>query len=138
MSLLFSKYTLGSPKGGLELSNRIVVAPMCQYSSDDGAATDWHLMHWGNLLNSGAGLFIIEATGVLPEARITPVCLGLWDERTEAALKDKLTRARALAPAVPVFIQLSHAGRKGSSASPWHGGQLIDEDAGGWEASATQ
>ncbi|MCE7527029.1 NADH:flavin oxidoreductase/NADH oxidase [Polynucleobacter sp. IMCC 30228] len=136
MSLLFSKYTLGSPKGGLELSNRIVVAPMCQYSSADGAATDWHLMHWGNLLNSGAGLFIIEATGVLPEARITPVCLGLWDERTEAALKDKLTRARALAPAVPVFIQLSHAGRKGSSASPWHGGQLIDEGAGGWQASA--
>ena len=136
MSLLFSKFSLGSPKGELQLSNRIVVAPMCQYSADDGAATDWHLMHWGSLLNSGAGLFIIEATGVTPAGRITPVCLGLWDERTEAALQDKLTRARALAQAVPVFIQLAHAGRKGSSASPWHGGQLIDEDSGGWQSLA--
>ena len=114
MSLLFSKFSLGSPKGELQLSNRIVVAPMCQYSADDGAATDWHLMHWGSLLNSGAGLFIIEATGVTPAGRITPVCLGLWDERTEAALQDKLTRARALAPAVPVFIQLAHAGDRNS------------------------
>ncbi len=74
-------------------------------------------MHWGNLLNSGAALFIVEATGVSPEARITPACLWLWDDRTEAALKDKLSRARALAPAMPVFIQLAHAGRKASSGS---------------------
>jgi 2,4-dienoyl-CoA reductase-like NADH-dependent reductase (Old Yellow Enzyme family) len=87
---------------------------MCQYSAVNGEAQDWHLMHWGNLLNSGAGLFIIEATGVTPEGRITPACLGLWDDRTEAALKDKLTRARSLAPATPVFIQLAHAGRKAS------------------------
>ncbi len=78
MSLLFSSYTLHSPRGPLELANRIVVAPMCQYSANNGEATDWHLMHWGNLLNSGAALFIIEATGVNPEARITPACLGLW------------------------------------------------------------
>ena len=136
MSLLFSSYTLSSPRGKLELANRIVVAPMCQYSANNGEATDWHLMHWGNLLNSGAALFIIEATGVSPEARITPACLGLWDDRTEAALKDKLTRARALAPAMPVFIQLAHAGRKASSATPWDGGQLLSTDQGGWETLA--
>ncbi|MBU3628343.1 NADH:flavin oxidoreductase/NADH oxidase [Polynucleobacter sp. AP-Reno-20A-A9] len=136
MSLLFSSYTLNSPKGPLELANRIVVAPMCQYSANNGEATDWHLMHWGNLLNSGAALFIIEATGVSPEARITPACLGLWDDRTESALKDKLGRARELAPAVPVFIQLAHAGRKASSATPWDGGQLLSIDQGGWETLA--
>ena len=136
MSLLFSSYVLSSPKGPLTLSNRVVVAPMCQYSAVNGEAQDWHLMHWGNLLNSGAGLFIIEATGVTPEGRITPVCLGLWDDRTEAALKDKLTRARSLAPATPVFIQLAHAGRKASSASPWAGGQLLSKDQGGWDMVA--
>ena len=136
MSLLFSSYTLNSPRGPLELANRIVVAPMCQYSANHGEATDWHLMHWGNLFNSGAALFIIEATGVTPEARITPACLGLWDDRTEAALKDKLTRARKLAPAMPVFIQLAHAGRKASSATPWDGGQLLPVDQGGWEMRA--
>ena len=136
MSLLFSSYSLSSPRGPLELANRIVVAPMCQYSAQNGEATDWHLMHWGNLLNSGAALFIIEATGVTPEGRITPACLGLWDDRTEAALKDKLSRARALAPATPVFIQLAHAGRKASSATPWNGGQLLAAEQGGWETLA--
>jgi 2,4-dienoyl-CoA reductase-like NADH-dependent reductase (Old Yellow Enzyme family) len=136
MSLLFSSFTLSSPKGALTLSNRIVVAPMCQYSAVNGEAQDWHLMHWGNLLNSGAGLFIIEATGVTPEGRITPACLGLWDDPTEAALMDKLTRARKLAPATPVFIQLAHAGRKASSATPWDGGQLLEKERGGWETIA--
>jgi len=136
MSLLFTSFTLNSPRGPLKLANRIVVAPMCQYSAVNGEATDWHLMHWGNLLNSGAALFIIEATGVTPEGRITPSCLGLWDDRTEAALKDKLSRARQLAPATPVFIQLAHAGRKASSATPWHGGQLLSVDQGGWETGA--
>ena len=68
MSQLFTPYALGP----LTLPNRIVIAPMCQYSAEDGNATDWHLMHWANLLNSGAGMFTIEATGVLPEGRITP------------------------------------------------------------------
>ncbi len=136
MSLLFSSYTLNSPRGPLRLANRIVVAPMCQYAAVNGEATDWHLMHWGNLLNSGAALFIIEATGVTPEGRITPACLGLWDERTEVALKNTLKRARKLAPAMPVFIQLAHAGRKASSASPWDGGQLLSVDQGGWETKA--
>lgn len=133
MSLLFTPLTIPSPRGGLTLPNRIVIAPMCQYQAIDGEATDWHLMHWGNLLNSGAGLFTIEATGVLPEGRITPACLGLWDDRTEAALADKLHRARKLAPAIPVCIQLAHAGRKASSNLPWQGGQLLRAVDGGWE-----
>lgn len=88
------------------------------------------------MLNSGAALFIIEATGVSPEGRITPACLGLWDDRTEAALRDKLNRARALAPPMPVFIQLAHAGRKASSATPWQGGQLLEKAQGGWDTLA--
>jgi NADPH2 dehydrogenase len=115
------------------LANRIVVAPMCQYSAVHGEATDWHLMHWGNLLNSGAALFTIEATAVLPEGRISPNCLGLWDERTEGALRSTLQRARQLAPPTPVCIQLAHAGRKASSAVPWQGGQLLAPEAGGWQ-----
>jgi len=105
---------------------------MCQYSADNGSATDWHLAHWTNLLNSGAALFTIEATAVTAQGRITPKCLGLWDERTEQALGDTLKRARQLAPAMPVCIQLAHAGRKASSAVPWEGGQLLTVEQGGW------
>ena len=115
------------------MSTRIVVAPMCQYAANDGEPGDWHLMHWGNLLNGGAAMFTIEATAVVPEGRITPGCLGLWDDRTEVAMTTTLTRARALAPQTAVCIQLSHAGRKGSSALPWHGGQLLCAEQGGWE-----
>jgi NADPH2 dehydrogenase len=133
MSLLFTPFSLPSPRGGLTLPNRIVVAPMCQYSAVNGLAADWHLMHWGNLLNSGAGLVTIEATAVLPEGRISPGCLGLWDDATEAAMTDTLQRARRLAPATAVCIQLSHAGRKASSAAPWDGGKLLSSSEGGWE-----
>jgi len=132
MSLLFSPYTLTAPRGGLTLPNRIVVAPMCQYSAVEGEASDWHLMHWGNLLNSGAAMFTIEASAVLPEGRITPSCLGLYDARTEARLGDTLARARRLAPQTAVCIQLAHAGRKASSAVPWQGGQLLTPEQGGW------
>jgi NADPH2 dehydrogenase len=136
MSLLFTPFTLPSPRGGITLPNRIVIAPMCQYSATDGEAGDWHLMHWGNLLNSGAALFTIEATAVLPEGRITPGCLGLWDARTEAKLADTLQRARKLAPATAVCIQLSHAGRKASSNVPSQGGQLLSAAQGGWKPRA--
>ena len=132
MSTLFTPLTLPSPRGGITLANRIVIAPMCQYSAVNGEATDWHLMHWGNLLNGGAAMFTIEATAVLPEGRITPNCLGLWDDRTEAKLADTLHRARKLAPQTAVCIQLAHAGRKASSAIPWQGGQLLSPDNGGW------
>ncbi len=136
-SALFSPclFSPGKPNG-LELENRIVVAPMCMYSAVDGEAQDWHLMHWANLLNSGAGMVTIEATGVTPEGRISNGCLGLWDDKTGQAFGDKLRRARYLAPPTPVCVQLAHAGRKGSSARPWEGGALLDEDGGGWETLA--
>lgn len=133
MSHLFTPLYLPSQRGGITLPNRIVVAPMCQYQAQDGCATDWHLMHWGSLLNSGAAMFTIEATAVLPEGRITPNCLGLWDARTEAAMAEHLRRARALAPSTAVCIQLAHAGRKASSAVPWQGGQLLSPAQGGWQ-----
>ncbi len=136
MSELFSPLHLPSPRGGLTLPNRLVVAPMCQYQADEGCATDWHLMHWGSLLNSGAAMVTLEATAVLPEGRITPQCLGLWDARTEAALAAHLQRARALAPATTVCLQLAHAGRKASSAVPWQGGQLLSPAQGGWQTVA--
>lgn len=105
---------------------------MCQYSAIDGCATDWHLAHWASLLMSGAGLVSIEATAVTAEGRITPGCLGLYDDATEAALTRTLARAREQAPPVAVAMQLAHAGRKGSSHVPWEGGQLIPVGAGGW------
>jgi 2,4-dienoyl-CoA reductase-like NADH-dependent reductase (Old Yellow Enzyme family) len=136
VSLLFTAYDLPAPRGPLPLPNRIVIAPMCQYSAVDGEAGDWHLAHWTSLLGSGAGLLTIEATGVTREGRITPHCLGLWDERTEHALGDTLQRARRLAPPMPVCIQLAHAGRKASSAAPWHGGGLLGPAEGGWRPLA--
>ena len=132
MSQLFSPFTLPSPRGGLTLVSRIVIAPMCQYQAIQGIANDWHLAHWTSLLNSGAGLITLEATAVTAPGRITPGCLGLWDAHTEQALGEHLHRARKLAPAVPVCIQLAHAGRKASSASPWEGGQLLSVEQGGW------
>jgi len=136
VSLLFSPFELPSPRGALTLANRIVIAPMCQYSAVNGEAGDWHLAHWTSLLNSGAGLLTIEATGVTPDGRITPHCLGLWDDRTEKAMADTLQRAGKLAPPMPVCIQLAHAGRKGSSAAPWRGGALLQAAEGGWQPLA--
>jgi 2,4-dienoyl-CoA reductase-like NADH-dependent reductase (Old Yellow Enzyme family) len=121
---------------GLALANRIVVSPMCQYSADEGRATDWHLIHWGQMLLSGAGMMTMEATGVTPDGRITPGCLGLWDDATEEALGATLARARRQAPPAPVAIQLAHAGRKGSSKRPWEGGKQISIGDGGWTTFA--
>ena len=135
MTYLFQPFTFPS-KGNLarlQLNNKLIVAPMCQYSAENGAASDWHLSHWTNMLNSGASMVIIEATAVTPEGRITPACLGLWDDTTEQALGSVMARARKLAPSnVKVCIQLAHAGRKGSSALPWLGGQLLPPEQGGW------
>ena len=133
MSLLFSPFTFDAPRGPLTLPNRIVIAPMCQYSAVDGLANDWHQSHWTNLLNSGAGLLTLEATAVSAEGRISPGCLGLWDDATQAALHDKLDRARHHAPPMPVCMQISHAGRKASSEAPWRGGMLIAPHDGGWQ-----
>jgi NADPH2 dehydrogenase len=131
MSTLFSPIALR----GLTLPNRIVISPMCQYSADDGAATDWHMIHLGHLALSGAGLLVIEATGVEADGRITPGCLGLWDDRTEAALVPVMAAIRRYS-SIPVGIQLAHAGRKASSQLPWEGGQQIPLEEGGWRAWA--
>jgi len=127
-SVLFSPFTLRQ----LTLANRIVVSPMCQYSAVDGCATDWHIVHWGQLLQSNAGMFTIEATAVSAPGRITHGCLGLYDDACESALGERLAIARRAAPPMPVAIQLAHAGRKGSSQVPWEGGQLLARDQGGW------
>ena len=127
-SALFSPFKLRK----LAFANRIVVSPMCQYSAVDGRATDWHLVHWSQLLQSSAGMFTVEATAVSATARITHGCLGLYDEGCESALGERLAIARRNAPPIPVAIQLAHAGRKGSSRVPWEGGQLIAREDGGW------
>src|SRR5262245_31121117 len=131
MSALFSPIKLR----GLTLPNRIMVAPMCQYSSVDGEANDWHFTHINSLMLSGAAMFCIEATGVEPTGRITPGCLGLWNDATEAALKPIIASARRRSKAA-IAMQLAHAGRKGSSARPWEGGQLLPIDKGGWQTEA--
>ncbi|WP_043833767.1 NADH:flavin oxidoreductase/NADH oxidase [Muricoccus aerilatus] len=132
MSRLFEPLQLG----GLRLANRIVIAPMCQYSAEDGAAGDWHMIHLGHLALSGAGLMILEATAVSPEGRISPADLGLYSDTDEEALGRVLRALRAHSP-MPVAVQLSHAGRKASSRAPWEGGAQIPPDApGGWKTEA--
>src|SRR5947208_14121101 len=105
-STLFSPYRVGS----LELRNRIVIAPMCQYSADDGRATDWHLMHLGHLALSGAALLFTEATAVEPVGRISAEDLGLWSDETEAALRRVLAAVRRHS-SIAIGMQLAHAGR---------------------------
>ncbi|SAL00259.1 NADH-dependent flavin oxidoreductase [Caballeronia fortuita] len=120
----------------LNLANRIVIAPMCQYSAEDGCMNDWHLIHLGQLALSGAALLTIEATAVLPEGRITYADVGLWNDATEAAIKRTLDGIRRWSD-MPVAIQLSHAGRKASTDVPWEGGaQLPAADAHGWQTEA--
>jgi 2,4-dienoyl-CoA reductase-like NADH-dependent reductase (Old Yellow Enzyme family) len=131
MSALFFPITLR----GLNLANRIMVAPMCQYSAVDGEANDWHFTHINSLALSGAAMFCIEATAVEAVGRITPGCLGLWNDATEAALKPILASVRKHSKAA-VAMQLAHAGRKGSSHTPWDGGQQIPVAQGGWQTEA--
>ena len=122
--------------GDLQLRNRIVIAPMCQYSADEGCATDWHVIHLGHLALSGAALLTIEATAVLPEGRISPRDLGLWSDATESALGRTLESIRRWSD-MPIAIQLAHAGRKASTRVPWEGGRQIPPgDPGGWTTVA--
>lgn len=123
--------------GGLSLPNRIVIAPMCQYSADgNGNATDWHLIHLGGLALSGAGLLTIEATAVTPEGRISPDDLGLWCDDNERALRRVLDSVRRHSD-MPIAIQLAHAGRKASTRVPWEGGaQIHPGEPGGWQTEA--
>ena len=132
MSTLFTPFRVGS----LELRNRIVIAPMCQYSADEGRATDWHLIHLGTLALSGAALLTIEATAVTPDGRISPDDLGLWSDDTEAALGRVLDGVRRYSD-MPIAIQLAHAGRKASTRVPWEGGKQIPPGEGrGWQTVA--
>ena len=122
--------------GTLELSNRIVIAPMCQYSADDGCMTDWHTIHLGHLALSGAALLTIEATAVKPEGRITYRDVGLYSDECEAAMRDVLESVRRWSD-MPIAIQLAHAGRKASSDVPWKGGaQIPPSHPDGWQTEA--
>ncbi|MDH6232867.1 2,4-dienoyl-CoA reductase-like NADH-dependent reductase (Old Yellow Enzyme family) [Mesorhizobium soli] len=119
---LFTPITLGN----LEFPNRIAVAPMCQYSAEDGSATDWHLQHWMNLAMSGAGMVTVEMTDVERRGRITHGCLGLYSDDNEAAAKRTLDAARRVAhPGAKFGVQLAHAGRKAANRRPWEGGNAL-------------
>jgi 2,4-dienoyl-CoA reductase-like NADH-dependent reductase (Old Yellow Enzyme family) len=120
---------------GLTLANRIVVSPMCQYSAEEGSATDWHLQHLGSLALSGAGLLMIEATAVAAAGRITPADLGLYCDANEAALARVIAACRRYGN-VPLGIQLAHAGRKASAHRPWEGGRPLAPSEGAWTTMA--
>jgi len=127
---LFQPFTVRS----VTLRNRIGVSPMCQYSATDGVANDWHFVHLGSRAVGGAGLVIVEATGVAPEGRITPGCLGLWNENQIEPLARiaKLVKSHGAVAG----IQIAHAGRKASADLPWRGGAHLSEAQGGWETIA--
>lgn len=128
MSQLFTPLALGP----LTLGNRIVIAPMCQYSAQDGRANDWHRIHLGTLSQSGAGLLILEAAAVEARGRITYADLGLYDDACEQALGEVLDSIRQWS-SMPLGIQLAHAGRKASTEKPWDGGGPVAADAShGW------
>lgn len=125
---LFSPYSLKDAR----LRNRIAIPPMCQYSATDGFANDWHLAHYTGLARGGAALVIVEATAVSPEGRITPACLGLWNE-AQAEQLARIAAAIRAAGAVP-GIQIAHAGRKASANKPWEGDDHIPaDDPRAWE-----
>src|SRR6201997_2898170 len=127
-STLFSPIELAD----LELENRIVVSPMCQYSADDGLANYWHLGHLGMLANSGAALVVVEATHVERRGRITHGCLGIYSDDNEAPLARVVAYCRRIGTA-KLGIQLAHAGRKASSYRPWEGGLGLRRDDDAWE-----
>lgn len=127
MSQLFSPLTVKD----VTFRNRIGVAPMCQYSSNDGKATNWHMVHLGSRAVGGAGLIIAEATAVTPNGRITPDCAGIWsDDHVEPLIP--IVQFQAEHGAIP-GIQIAHAGRKGSAARPWEGGQHLANEDGGYD-----
>lgn len=126
MAKLFSPLQIKN----ITLKNRIVVSPMCQYSSTDGFTNDWHLVHLGSRATGGAGLIIAEATAVTPEGRITPGDLGLWNDEHVSGFK-KITSFIHEHGSI-AGIQLAHAGRKASCDVPWKGGKQLSEEQGGW------
>src|SRR6202045_2602879 len=127
-SALFSPIKLAD----LTLPNRIVVAPMCQYSANDGVGNDWHMTHLGMLANSGAGLLVLEATHVERHGRITHGCLGIYSDACEDALARIVAHCHRIGTA-KFGIQLAHAGRKASSQRPWEGGAALPSGADPWD-----
>ncbi|WP_240134725.1 NADH:flavin oxidoreductase/NADH oxidase [Streptomyces sp. MUM 178J] len=132
MSALFEPYPLRS----LTVPNRVWMAPMCQYSAavsgaDTGVANDWHFAHYAARAAGGAGLILLEATAVVPEGRISPADLGIWNDTQVAALR-RITRFLKSQNTVP-GIQLAHAGRKASTGLPWQGGAPVGPDEHGWQ-----
>lgn len=128
MSVLFSPIAVGPAT----LRNRIIIAPMCQYSAVDGVPQPWHWQHLGALALSGASLVIAEATGVEPEGRISPDDTGLWNDAQEAAFRDIIAGVRTYSDAL-IGIQLAHAGRKASTRSPFKDGPAkVELGEGGW------
>ncbi|MBF6570132.1 MAG: NADH:flavin oxidoreductase/NADH oxidase [Candidatus Binataceae bacterium] len=130
-SALFSPITFR----GVTLSNRIVVAPMCQYSARDGCMNEWHLMHLGQFSVSGAALVMTEMTDVEPEGRIGPYCVGLYSDRCEAAMRKVVDFCRRHGRS-KLGVQLAHAGRKGSVLPPWEGRRVLKPEEGGWRPVA--
>ena len=126
-SKLFSPITMR----GVELPNRVVVSPMCQYSAIGGVPSDWHIMHLGSYSASGAGLVFIEATGVEAMGRITPGCTGLYNDEQEASFGRVIDGCKKYGFA-KIGLQLAHAGRKASTGLPWEGGQPLSKSEGGW------
>src|SRR6478609_11694933 len=114
----------------LNFANRVFVSPMCQYSSQDGYANDWHLVHLGSRAVGGAGLIFTEATAVLPEGRISPQDLGIWDDKHIEMLA-RIVRFVHEQGSV-AGMQLAHAGRKASTYRPWSGDGRVPEEQGGW------
>jgi 2,4-dienoyl-CoA reductase-like NADH-dependent reductase (Old Yellow Enzyme family) len=130
VSTLWSPFTIRA----VEFRNRIFVSPMCQYSSEDGLPTDWHLVHLGSRAVGGAGLVMVEATAVTPAGRISPWDSGLWSERHADAFQRITTFIRA--QGARAGVQLAHAGRKASVDVPWRGGHPLDDARGGWPVVA--
>ena len=130
MALLFEPLQIRN----IKLKNRIVVSPMCQYSSEDGFANDWHLVHLGSRAAGGAGLVFCEATAVSPEGRITPSDLGIWKDEHIDSLQ-RITTFIETNGSVPA-IQLAHAGRKASHHVPWKGSAVLTEEEGAWQTFA--
>lgn len=130
-SVLFSPLSVGP----VTLSNRVVVAPMCQYSADDGCMNDWHLMNLGGFALSGAGLVVVEATAVTREGRISHGCTGLYSDNSEAAMRRVLQFCRRHSKAA-FGVQLAHAGRKGSALRPWEGSRGLAPEQSPWRSEA--
>ena len=128
MADLFSTFRLK----GVTLRNRIAVPPMCQYMADDGLVNDWHRVHYASLARGGSGLVIVEATAIAPEGRITPHCLGIWND-VQAERLSEIAAAIKAAGAIP-GIQIAHAGRKASANVPWEGDNHIPfSDSRAWQ-----